>query len=88
MEEPGRFGRLRPGQALLLSALLAVSGTFTVVLRTVLTNESLLVSLAISSGAFIAAIFMLVAWHIAKRRAARANVTPDVDVDVDPRKTF
>jgi hypothetical protein len=71
MREPGKFGALTPRQELLLAILFAVLGVGTVVLRTVVTSESFIVSLAVASGAFVAAVFMLVAWRIAKRRAER-----------------
>jgi hypothetical protein len=69
MREPGKVGALTSRQALLAAVLFAVLGVGTFVLRTVATNEPSIVSLVVASGAFIAAIFMLVVWRIAKRRA-------------------
>lgn len=71
MKEPGRFGILTPRQALMLAVMFAVLGVGTVVLRRVVTNEPLFVSLAVASGAFVGAVFMVVAWRVAKRRADR-----------------
>lgn len=68
MREPGKFGALTPKQALLLAVVFAVLGVGTVVLRTVSTSESPIVSLAVASGALVAAILMLVVWRIAKSR--------------------
>lgn len=68
MREPGKFGALTARQALLAAVLFAVLGVGTFVLRSVATSEPSIVSLVVASGAFIAAVLMLVAWLIAKRR--------------------
>jgi hypothetical protein len=69
-EPVGRFGALTQKEALLLTVVWMVGGIATAVLR-LANGESLLVSLLISSGFFVAAGLMFVAWRIAKSRAER-----------------
>lgn len=69
MREPGKFGALTPRQTLLAAVTFAALGVGTVVLRTVSAGEPTLVSIAAASGPFVAAVFMLIGWRIAKRRA-------------------
>lgn len=68
MREPGKVGALSASQALLASVLFAAVGVGIFVLRTVVLSEPSIVSLAVASGAFVAALLMLVAWQVAKRR--------------------
>jgi phosphate/sulfate permease len=79
MREPGKVGALSPKQALLLAVVFAVLGVGTVVLRAFSTGESPIVSLAVASGAFVAAVFMLVVWRIAKSRERNRSSSTQLD---------